>query len=227
VVILGTKKSVLKKFKTIHMKIIVFGATGMVGRHLVKQALYNGLEVKAFGRNVFTAEFPKNDSLELVEGALFDEKQVFESIKGCDAVLSALGGDKSGADVTRSLGMKNIVAQMHKAGVGRIVALGGMGSLNAVDDTLIMDQPDYPAKFLPVSREHYKAYVFLKASHLEWTFVCPPDIINAEPTGDFITSATYPPTNNSNKINAGDLALFMLNEVTKKEFAQQKVGISN
>ena len=209
------------------MKIIVFGATGMVGQHLVKQALYNGLEVKAFGRNVFTADFPKNDSLELVQGALFDEKQVYEAIEGCDAVLSALGGDKSGADVTRSLGMKNIVAQMQKASVSRIVALGGMGSLNADEETLVMDQPDFPAKFLPVSREHFKTYEFLKASTLNWTFVCPGDIINAEPTGDFTTSATYPPASNSNKINAGDLALFMLNEVTKKEFVQQRVGISN
>lgn len=199
----------------------------MVGQHLVKQALYNGLEVKAFGRNVYTADFPKNDSLELVQGALFDEKQVYEAIEGCDAVFSALGGDKSGADVTRSLGMKNIVAQMEKAGVSRIVALGGMGSLNADEETLVMDQPDFPAKFLPVSREHYKAYEFLKASNLDWTFVCPPDIINAEPTGAFLTSADYPPVSNSNKINAGDLALFMLNEATKKEFVQQRVGIAN
>ncbi len=207
------------------MKIIVFGATGMVGQHLVKQALHNGLEVKAYGRNVFTADFPKNDLLELVLGALFDEKQVYEAIKGCDAVLSALGGD--GADLTRSLGMKNIVTQMQKAGVSRIVALGGMGSLNADEETLVMDKEDFPQKFLPVSREHYKAYEFLKTSNLEWTFVCPPDIINAEPTGDFRTSSTYPPATNSNKINAGDLALFMLDEVTKKEYGDQRVGISN
>ncbi len=209
------------------MKFIIFGATGMVGQHLVKQALHNGLEVKAFGRNVFTADFPKNDLLELVQGALFDEKQVHEAIKGCDAVLSALGGDRTGADLTRSLGMKNIVTQMQKANVSRIVALGGMGSLNVDEETLVMDKPDFPEKFLPVSREHYKAYEFLKASNLDWTFVCPPDIINAGPTGDFTTSATYQTANNSNKINAGDLALFMLNEVTKKEFLHQKVGISN
>ena len=217
--------STFNRIKIKYMKIIVFGATGMVGQHLVKQALHNGFEVKAFGRNVFTADFPKNDLLKLVQGALFDEKQVYEAIKGCDAVLSALGGNS--ADLTRSLGIKNIVTQMQKAGINRIVALGGMGSLNADEDTLVMDKPEYPAKFLPVSREHYKAYEFLKASKLEWTFVCPPDIIDAEPTGDFTTSATYPPARNSNKINAGDLALFMLDEVSKKEYVVQRVGISN
>lgn len=209
------------------MQIVIFGPTGMVGKQLVKQALYKGHQVKAFGRNVFTANLPKDDLLELVQGALFDEDQVYKAIRGCDAVLSSLGGDATGADVTRSLGMKNIVAQMQKAGVVRIVAVGGMGTLNADDETLVMDTPGYPVKFLPVSREHYKAYEYLKASNLDWTFVCPPDIINAEPTGDFITAADYPPNPNSNRINAGDLALFMLNELEKNEFVHHRVGISN
>ncbi|MEO6730854.1 MAG: SDR family oxidoreductase [Ferruginibacter sp.] len=209
------------------MQIIIFGATGMVGMQLVKQALYKGHHVKAFGRNVFTADLPKDDLLELVQGALFDEDQVYKAIKGCDAVLSSLGGDSTGSDVTRSLGMKNIIAQMKKAGVRRIVAVGGMGSLKADEETLVMEQPEYPAKFLPVSKEHYKAYEFLKATDLDWTVVCPPDIINSEPTGDFITAADYPPSPNSNKISAGDLALFMLDELEKTQFVHHRVGISN
>ncbi|MEO6549108.1 MAG: SDR family oxidoreductase [Ferruginibacter sp.] len=209
------------------MKIIIFGATGMVGRQLVKQGLFKGHEIKAFGRNVFTEGLPEHASLELVQGALFDEGQVYKAIQGCDAVLSSLGGDISGADVTRSLGMKNIVAQMQKAGVNRIVAVGGMGSLNADDGLLIMDTPQYPTKFLPVSKEHLKALGFLKASTLDWTVVCPPDIIDAEPTGLFATAADYPPTPNTNRICSGDLALFMLTELEKKNFVHHTVGISN
>jgi putative NADH-flavin reductase len=209
------------------MQLIIFGSTGMVGKQLVNQALHMGHQVKAFGRNVFTTDFPKNDSLELIQGALFDEKQVLEAIEGCDGVLSSLGGDNNITDVTRSLGMKNIVAQMQHADVKRIVAVGGMGSLNADEETLIMDTDGFPEQFLPVSREHYKAYQVLKSSSLDWTMVCPPDIINAAPTGEFITNADYPPTPNLYKINAGDLALFMLNEISKREFVHQKVGISN
>ena len=74
----------------------------MVGKQLVKQALYMGHHVRAYGRNVFTENLPEDDNLELIQGALFDEKQVFNAIKGCDAVLSALGGNFDGTDVTRS-----------------------------------------------------------------------------------------------------------------------------
>ena len=209
------------------MKLIVFGATGMVGKQLIKQALFNGHTVKAYGRNVFTEELPKDDNIELVQGALFDAGQVLKAIKGCDAVLSALGGSFDGTDKTRSLGMKNIVEQMEKAAVKRIVGVGGMGLLNADEESLLIDQENYPQQFIPVGREHQKAYEYLKASNLDWTFVCPPDIIDGEATGEFVTNSDYPPIPNHYKIYAGDLALCMLGELQKNEYVRHRVGISN
>ena len=209
------------------MNLIIFGATGMVGKELVKQALHKGHHVKAYGRNVFTEDLPKDDNLELVHGALFDAGQAYKAIKGCDGVLSAIGGAAGDTEVTRSLGMKNIVAQMEKAGVSRIVALGDIGMLNEDEETLIMETPGYPPELYHEGREHFKAYQFLKDSKLEWTFVCPPGIILAPPTGDFITSPDYPPVPNKNTISSGDLALFMLNELERKEYVGHRVGISN
>jgi putative NADH-flavin reductase len=209
------------------MQIVIFGATGMVGIQLVKQALYNGHNVRAFGRNVFTAYLPKNDQLELIQGALFDQQQVYEAIVGTDAVICSLGGDSTGSDMTRSLGIKNIITQMQKAHVSRIVALGEMSILNADKDRLIMDLPDFPAKDLPISREHLKAYQYLNASLLNWTIVCPPEIIDTEPSGNFITSLDYAPIPDSNNIGSADLALFMLSELNKNEFINHRVGICN
>lgn len=209
------------------MKLIIFGATGMVGTELVKQALYGGHAVKAFGRNVFTEALPKDDQLELVQGALFDEGQVLRAIKGCDAVLSSLGGANDGTDKTRSLGMKNIVLQMKQAGVKRIIAIGGLGLLDTEEGTLLMEEEDFPAEHYAVSQEHFKAFEFLKNSGLDWTFVCPPNIIAGEPTGIFTTRADHPPVDNKYRINSGDLALFMLKELSQREYVQQRVGISN
>lgn len=209
------------------MKLIVFGATGMVGKQLVQQALYKDHHVKAFGRNVYTTDYLQTENLELVQGALFDEGEVYDAIKGCDAVVSAIGGAMDGTDKARTLGMKNIIKQMQKAGVKRIVAIGGMGILNADENTLLIDHEDYPKQFVPVGKEHQKAYELLKESSLDWTVVCPPDIINAGPTGIYKTAADYPPVPNNNKINAGDLAMFMLNELDKNEFVKHRVGISN
>ena len=209
------------------MKLIIFGATGMVGKRLVQQALFNGHQVKAFGRNVYTTDQPDSKDLELVQGALFDAGEVYNAIKGCDAVLSVIGGGMDGTDKARTLGMKNIIAQMQKAGVKRIIAIGGLGVLNAADDTLLIDGEDYPPEFVSVGKEHQKAWEYLKESGLDWTFVCPPNIIDEGPTGSYITSANYPPAPNNYRINAGDLAMFMLNELSKNEYIKERVGISN
>jgi putative NADH-flavin reductase len=209
------------------MKLIVFGATGMVGKQLVQQALFNDNNVKAFGRNVYTTDLPDNNNLQLIQGALFDENEVYNAIKGSDAILSAIGGGFDGSDKTRTLGIKNIIAQMKKAGIKRIIAIGGIGVLNADENSLLIDGDAYPPEYIPVGKEHQKAYEYLKESGLDWTFVCPPDIINEGPTGAYNTAANYPPTPNNYKINAGDLAMFMLNELQKNEYIKQRVGISN
>lgn len=209
------------------MILTIFGATGMTGRQLVKQALLKGHTVKAFGRNVFTTEFLQHDNLHLVQGALFDEKDVHNALKESDAVLSAIGGAFDGTDKSRSLGMKNIIEQMKAASVERIIAVGGMGVLEAEDGSLLMDAKNYPEEYLPVGKEHLKAYELLKASPLSWTFVCAPDLVNADATGSFVTEAEHNPPASKFHINTGDLALFMLNELTKNEYIKKRVGISN
>ena len=214
----------LKKNK---MNLIIFGATGTVGKQLVQQALFNGDHVKAFGRNVYTTDYLQTENLQLVQGALFDESEVYNAIKGCDAVLSAIGGGADGTDKTRTLGIKNIIKQMQKAGVKRIIAIGGLGVLQADENSLLLDKDDYPPEYKAVGFEHKKAFELLNESGLDWTFVCPPNIINEGPTGSYVTKVDYPPEQNKYKINAGDLSMFMLNELTKNEFINHRVGISN
>ncbi|MBC7936647.1 MAG: NAD(P)H-binding protein [Rhizobacter sp.] len=209
------------------MILTIFGATGQTGKELVKQALLTGHTVKAFGRNVFSTQFLKNANLQLIPGALFDEKDVRNVIAGSDAVLSVIGGAFDGSDKSRSLGIKNIIAQMEALSVKRIVALGGMGVLPAEDGSLLMDAKNYPEEYIPVGKEHLKAYELLKASTLNWTFVCAPDLEDAAATGLFVTASEGRPAAGSFKINIGDLALFMLNEVSKNHFLQQRVGIGN
>ncbi len=115
---------------------------------------------------------------------------------------------------------------MTKAGVTRIVALGGMAILNSENGSLLIDEPNYPAMYKPVGKEHLQAYLYLKESNLDWTVVGSPDIIDEDATGNFTTKPDFP-VKGKGKINAGDLALFMLSTVPKDEFVKLRVGISN
>ncbi len=96
------------------MTVTIFGATGMVGKYLVTQALAAGFKVIAFGRNIekLIDTDLSNQSLVAIKGYVFDEDEVFNALKDSDAVLSALGGGYDGIDKTRTLGIKNIIKQM-------------------------------------------------------------------------------------------------------------------
>ena len=211
------------------MHITVFGATGQVGKRIVQQALNKGYFVTAFGRNVESLidQDNLNEKLTAQKGYLFDEKDVAKAIDKADVIISVLGGASDGSDKTRSLGIKQIITQMQKKGKKRIIALGGMGVLNAEDNTLLLHADDYPEEYLAVGLEHLKAFELLLESNLDWTFFCPADIHDKEETGIFITSVNYAPDPNHFRINAGDLAMAMLKAATNQEYVQQRVGISN
>jgi putative NADH-flavin reductase len=209
------------------MNIIIFGATGMVGKQLVQQALHNGHNVKAFGRNVFMEFETDTKNLQLVKGALFDAGEVQKAIKGCDGVLSALDGGYDSNDKTRTLGIKNIIAQMKKNNVKRIIAVGDAAILENDAGVLLMDEEEYPKEAIPIALEHHQAYQYLKESGLEWTMVCPGHIKDKDATGSFTANADHLPAQNNDRINSGDLALFMLNELQQNKYLRQRVGISN
>lgn len=207
------------------MKVLIFGATGMVGQKLIDSAIAHGHEVRAFGRNVFEKLSTERDHLELFKGYLFTDSDIKKALKGVDVVLSSIGGPADGMNKTRSLGMKKIVTQMEKRGVKRIVAVGGIGLLQANEDELMMETKDFPEKYLPVSEEHLKAYHHLKDSDLEWTFVCPPNIMEAGKTDNYNLNRDYPAAGLF-QINAGDLAEFMVMEMMEKEYLKCRVGIA-
>lgn len=209
------------------MRLTIFGATGMVGKRLVQLALHHHTVV-AFARHVdelIDADH-RNPLLIAQKGYIFDKKEVAKAIKNSDAVLSVLGGAFNGADKTRSMGMKNIIEQMELAGIKRLVALGGLGVLNSSDDTLLIEEENYPEEFKPVGLEHLAAFRLLESSTLDWSFFCSPNIIDADQTGLYNLSVNVPPEPNTYAIKAGDLAMAMLDAVEKGRFIGERVGIT-
>jgi putative NADH-flavin reductase len=114
---------------------------------------------------------------------------------------------------------------MLATGVQRIVALGGLGVLPDAEGKFRLESPDYPQQYLPVGLEHKQAYLYLRDAPVQWTFVCAPDILPADADGKFAVAAEQPGP--SFAINAGNLAQFMVEELERNQFVQQRVGIGN
>ena len=104
------------------MKVGVFGASGGIGRLVVKHALQKGYAVNAYVRDPAKLQ-TEHDSLSIITGGLRDTAAIEQTISGCDAVVCALGVPlKFAYDSMDSLeSHRNIITAMDKLGVSRLV----------------------------------------------------------------------------------------------------------
>ena len=119
------------------MYLLVLGASGGVGRHVITGALARGHKVTTLVRPTTTLSQP--EGLRVVRGGLFDGSALDEAMTGADAVLSSIGLQRENPrnpwsrlitdpDIS-SRAARRIVEAMTRCGVRRVVAVsaGGVG----------------------------------------------------------------------------------------------------
>lgn len=209
------------------MHITVFGATTLTGKRLVSQALAKGWKVTAFDRDVRSLidKDLRNDNFHAIKGYVFDSGNIAEALQHADAVISVIGGGLDATDHSRTLGTKTIIQQMEKKGLRRIIALAGYGVLDN-GSSYILDAPGYPATLHNVGQQQLLVYQYLASSSLNWTLVCPTKILDEEGNRQYVIAAAQLPAPDNGEIAAGDLADFILRELTADEHLRQRIGIS-
>jgi uncharacterized protein YbjT (DUF2867 family) len=108
------------------MTILVTGATGRVGRHVVDQLVKRGQSVRVLTRDPVKASFPA--SVEVAKGDLLDIDALRSAFKGVKALflLNAVAGD----EFTQALVALNIARE---AGVDRVVYISVMQADRSVN----------------------------------------------------------------------------------------------
>lgn len=206
------------------MKVLVIGATGLTGRHAVRQLLGRGHDVTAFARNP-SAVTESNDRLRVAQGDARDAASIDRAVHGQDAVLVAFGPRSLKKDDVQEVLMRNLIAAMTKHAVKRLVNLSAWGSGGAAVPPA---SPVARYFVLPVVLRHVladkrrgEAYLF--DSGLDYVNVCPALLRNAPARGG--VRASIDGRGLKQYMHREDLAAFMVAQLTENTWVRKCVVI--
>lgn len=203
------------------MKLMVFGATGGVGREVVKQALERGYEVSAFVRK--PAKLALTDSsLSVVEGDVLNADFVSSSLVGHDAAVCALGGAMKDNFLSKATSV--IGKSMEERGVKRFIVNSSMGVGDSAQQLTLAAKVFVKTVIRAAIAEHARQEDIVKVSSLDWTIVRPGGLGNGEKTEQYKTSSD-PSETLGGTVARADVAHFMLEVLAEGSYLREAVSI--
>lgn len=156
--------------------VILIGASGFVGSAILNEALYRGHKVTAIAPNPEKIKV-SNPNLTVVKGDATDPDILAELAKGKDAVISAYnpgwGNPRQYEETLENY--PKIVEGTKRAGVKRLLIVGGAGTLFVAPGLRLVDTGNLPAEWLPGVKsmgEFYLDYL-MKEKDVDWIFFSP------------------------------------------------------
>ena len=200
------------------MKLFVIGATGRVGREIVKQALVRGHDVTAFVRSPESVTL-KNERLTVLKGNVMDENQLFDTMQNHDAVLSALGPREvfKPSSLLHDSALATTRA-MQRSGVKRLVILSAAAHFPGVPNRIVSF----------ILRNHMRDSLameeIVQGSGLDWTIARPPRLTEEDYLIYRSREGAAPRMGFSLARKA--VAAFMLDAIEQKKHINKIVGIA-
>lgn len=205
------------------MKLLIFGATGTIGREVVRQALARDFQVTAMVRSAAALE--PQSGLTVVTGDVLNPDDVERAFDRPDAVICTLGAGARGT--VRSTGTRNIVQAMVAHDVRRLICLSTLG---AGDSRVHLDFFWKYIMFGLLLRrayaDHQQQEACVMASSLDWTLVRPGAFADGPLTRQFRRVSESKETDLALKISRADVAWFILEQLTSTEYLHRAAGIT-
>jgi putative NADH-flavin reductase len=208
------------------MKLVIFGATGTVGRQVVQQALEQGHTVTAFARSLTKLDI-HHPQLSFVTGDVMDASAVEQAIRGQDAVVCVLGSGKKLKSTIRSEGTQQIIQAMEKVGVRRLICQSTLGTGNSWSNL------DFYWKYVmfgfilrQVFADHERQEALVRNSNLDWTIVRPSAFTDGPHTGRYRHSFPSTDRNITLQISRADVADFILKQLLDQSSLHQTPSLS-
>lgn len=207
------------------MKLLIIGATGKTGQHIVKEALRRGHEVSVFVRNDESV-FDHAKNLTICHGDVRDITSLVQAIAGKDAVIATLGAGVKRTDI-RTAGNQNIVMAMQQCGVHRLITQSVLGLGDSYMQLPIAWKIIVkPMLLRNAYHDHAGQEAVVMKSPLDWTIIRPASLREVPARGVFKTGSPDEMGKITLKIGLDDLASFTLDQLKTNAYIRKTPGIS-
>jgi uncharacterized protein len=206
------------------MRLVIFGASGLLGTRLVSEALARGHQLTAVARDVARID-DRGGQVATAAADVTDPGSVAAVAGGHDAALSAVTQhDRPEMLVDAARGL---LAGLSTAGVRRLVVAGGAGSLLVASGQRLMDTEGFHEEWKPEAIAAAAALdVFRQAdTDVEWSYVSPGALLApGERTGHYRLGGDELLVDEHGKsaISMEDFAIAMLDEAEDAKHPRQR-----
>jgi putative NADH-flavin reductase len=216
------------------MNLAIIGASGFVGSQLLAEALRRGYMVTAFVRD------PQNITLQdknliVKKVNVLNENELSSFLVGHDIVLSAYNPGWKNPNIYNEFitGSKSIQNATKKAGIKRLLVIGGAGTLEIRPGVQLVDTAEFPVDIKQGAlgaRDYFN--ILRKEDDLDWTLLIPAITMTKETsgirTGKYRIGINQPvfDQEGKSKISVEDLAVALLDEVEKNQFIKQSFTVA-
>lgn len=203
------------------MKLIVFGATGGVGKEFVEQAVKKGHDVTAFVRS---PEKVTTEGVNIIQGDAFDTAAVTNAIAGHEVVISCVGsteGPEKNTSIEKMV--RNIADGMVANNVTRVLYCASAGvdnELPGLMGKMVMKMLAKPLK------DHRNALDYLLSKNVTYTIARPMGLKNDPIELDYTEVFDGPP-NGKSSIPRASVAHFLVKSLDDSKYENATVGLAS
>jgi putative NADH-flavin reductase len=200
-------------------KIAIIGATGRAGSQLLEEALRRGHSVLAIARDPSRLQGRAGVTVQALD--VKDSAALQKALAGVDAVLSAAH--------FATIEPHAIIEPVKRAGVKRLLVVGGAGSLMLPSGHRVIDSPDFPEAYKAEASAGVRFLEQLRQEqNLDWTFLSPSaEFVEGERTGRYTLGKDHLLIGAEGKswISFADYAIAMIDELEKPAHSRQRFTV--
>jgi len=204
------------------MKVLLLGATGGTGSHVLRVAMSAGHEVTVLVRD--PSGLDVTDGVRVLTGDATSATDVRAAVGGQAAVLNAVGSRSMRQSVEVEVG-RALLPAMREAGVGRLVVCSAFGVGDSAQDANALQKMFFHTVLGKVYAAKEVADAEVRDSPLDWTLVYPTRLTDDPATGRLATGERLP-DGAGGHVTRADVARFMVAQLSDDAWSRKTVVLT-